>query len=112
MKTPLTRRQAFKTIAAAAATSAASAQETAIELAGKPVEIALSQVSPSTVRISIQPLKNGQPQPIADDGVLAKQSWGAPLARIRGVAGSRKVPAGDLVINIAVNPLAIRVDTK
>jgi alpha-glucosidase/alpha-D-xyloside xylohydrolase len=112
MKTPLTRRQAFKTIAAAAATTAAAAQETAIELAGRPVEITLSTASPSTVRISIQPLKNGQSQPIADDGVLAKQTWGASVARLRTLAGSRSVPSGNLVVNIAANPLTIRVDAK
>src|SRR5262245_18096965 len=98
MKTPLTRRQAFKTIAAAAATTAASAQETPIQLAGKPVEIALSRVSTTTVRVSIQPLENGQPQALVEDGVLAKESWGAPIARIRTLAGSRNVPSGDLVV--------------
>ena len=60
-----TRRQALTSLAtvglsALVNSSPAYAQDAPIEIAGRPVEITLTPVSPQTVRITVQPLENGQ----------------------------------------------------
>ena len=51
---------------------AASAQNTAIHVAGRTVEIAVAPVSAHTVRISVVPIENGKLQPIPYDGSLVQ----------------------------------------
>ena len=88
------------------------AQEMPIQIAGRPVEITLSSVSPETVRITIQAIENGQPQPIASDGALVQENWGQPAARLRTLAGARSVRCGDLTVKFSANPLTIRVEAQ
>ena len=80
---PTNRRQALKTIAAASA-SALLAQDAPIQIAGRPIEITLTSVTPQTVRITVQPIENGQPLPVPHDGALVKEDCPAHrrLARI------------------------------
>jgi alpha-glucosidase/alpha-D-xyloside xylohydrolase len=90
----------------------ALSQETPIRIAGRPVEIALTPVSPKTVRITITPIENGQAQPVAIDGALVEQNWGQPAARLRAHASPRSVRCGELIVKLSSNPLAIRVEGK
>jgi len=113
----MTRRQALQLAAGAGAlldTSAAHPRNTgeAIMVAGRPVEVALSAATPQTVRITIQPLENGQPQPIPSDGALAKENWGLPLTRLRTLPAPVSVRPGDLTVRISPNPLTFRVEAK
>jgi alpha-glucosidase/alpha-D-xyloside xylohydrolase len=117
MNKPLTRRTALKNVATAGAGALlgpglALPQDGAIQVAGRPVEIALTAVGPQTVRITIQPLENGQPQPVANEGALVKEDWGQPSARLRSFFGSRRVKCGDLTVRLLANPLTIRVEAK
>jgi len=117
MKKSLTRREALKGVATAGGgvllgQSLALSQEAAIEIAGQPVEISLTSVSADTVRITLQAIENGQPRAIAADGVLVKEDWGRPAARLRTLAGSRSVKCGDLTVKVSGNPLTIRVEGK
>ncbi|MBZ5626509.1 MAG: DUF5110 domain-containing protein [Acidobacteriia bacterium] len=115
MKKPYTRREALKSVATAGAGALLNqglAQDGAIQVAGRPVEIALTAASPQTVRITVQALENGQPQPMASDGALVKENWGQPAARFRTFFGSRRVKCGDLTVRLFANPLSIRVEAK
>jgi alpha-glucosidase (family GH31 glycosyl hydrolase) len=90
----------------------ALSQETPIQIAGRPVEIAVTPVSPQTVRIAIQAIENGQLEPIPSDGALVKEDWGPPAARLGNFYGSRRIKCGDLTVKLSARPLTIRVETK
>jgi alpha-glucosidase (family GH31 glycosyl hydrolase) len=107
----------LKNVASAASSTllvrgVAFSEETPIQIAGRPVEIALTPVSPETVRITIQPIENDQAQPVLIDGALVKEDWGQPVARLRTLANPRIVKCGDLTVKLSGNPLAIRVEAK
>ena len=111
------RRDALKTIATASAVAlthpaAILAQPVALAIAGKPVEIIVSSVSPDTLRVSITPLVNGQSQSIPNDGSLVQTSWGKPLARVTTLPREQQVRAGNLVVKFTPDPLTIRIEAK
>src|SRR5580704_16036110 len=117
MKKTLSRREALKSVATAGAgalliPAAAISQDGAIQAAGRPVEITLTAATPQTVRITLQPIENGQPVPIPETGHLVKENWGQPAARLRTLSGSRDVKCGDLTVKLSANPLTIRVEAK
>lgn len=117
MSKSLSRRDALKTIGSASAVALTQpatilAQSTTLEIAGKPVEIAVSSVSPDTVRLSIVSLANGQPQAIPHDGSLLQLTWGKPLARVTTLAQAQQIRAGNLVVKLTPNPLTIRIEAK
>src|ERR1700751_1724327 len=100
MKTDLTRRRMIQTAAGAGISAltplSGSAQESAIQIAGKPVEVTITSISPQTVRITALAIENGQVQPLTPDGALAKDDFGKPAARLRSVAATQTIKAGDL----------------
>src|SRR5580692_11574710 len=117
MRKSFSRREALK----GAATAGAGAllvpglvypQDSSIQVAGRPVEITLTAATPQTVRITIQPIENGQPEPIPPDDSLVKDNWGQPAARLRTLTGPRSVKCGDLTVKLSANPLIIRVEGK
>ncbi|HZF39282.1 MAG TPA: hypothetical protein VE715_10685 [Blastocatellia bacterium] len=111
------RREALKSIGSAGVvalldTQALTAQEAAIRIAGQPVEIAVSSVSAVTVRLSVTPIVNGQPQPLPHDGSLAQRTWSPLAARITSLTRERQLRCGDLVVQLSPDPLIIRVEAK
>jgi alpha-glucosidase (family GH31 glycosyl hydrolase) len=118
---PVTRRDAMKGIAVSAAALTASltmvppdraeAQESPITVAGKPVEVALFAASPHTIRVTVQPIENGSPQPVPQDGAVTKTNWDTPLARVRTLSGPSTVKSGNLQAKLSANPLTVRVET-
>jgi alpha-glucosidase (family GH31 glycosyl hydrolase) len=101
-----TRRQTLKHLATAGLWSRiAFAQDS-------PIQISLTSISPHTVRVTIQPLENGEPQPIPSDGAVAREDWGRPVAVLRTHAAARTVKCGDLIVKLSANPLTIRVESK
>ena len=72
-------------------------------IAGRPVELAFTTVSPRTVRITVQPVIDGKLQPVPSDGALVKEDWGAPGARLRSLGAPRKVTSGELALNISTD---------
>lgn len=114
----ITRREALKGMATAgtvALTSrgvAFSEEEAPILISGKPVEVALARVSPRTVRITVQAVKNGQPEAVPVDGALIKEKGGSPFVRMRTLSGTRNVKSGDFEVKFSVDPLTIRVETS
>src|SRR5690348_5641223 len=111
------RREALKSIATAGAGAllagdAGLAEAGPIQIAGHPVEVTITAATPQTVRIAIQPIENGQPGPIPQDGALVKTDWGAPALRWRPIAGSRRVKCGSFTVEVSASPFAIRVTRK
>src|SRR5690242_6729429 len=116
-KHPLTRRAALRAAATAGAgvllNAPGTSQDTGIQVAGRPVEISITTISPETVRISAQPIQNGTVvPPIPVDGALVQESWGAPVARLRTLEAARTVKSGDLTVQLSPNPLTIRIQAK
>jgi hypothetical protein len=77
----LTRRDALRQLGAAGAAAAgvAAVPEVArtithaaaeITVAGQPAEISVASISATTVRITIHPVIDGRPAPVADTGAL------------------------------------------
>jgi alpha-glucosidase (family GH31 glycosyl hydrolase) len=114
MPKPITRRAALKNAAGGAllGQGLGRSQETPIQIAGHPVEIALTPVTSQTVRITIQPIENGHATPIPIDGALVKENWGQPAARLRALLNSRTVKCGELTVKVSSKPLTIRVEGK
>ena len=116
MPKPVTRRKALKNVATAGAAllgqTIGYSQGTPIRIAGRAVEIGLTSVSLQTVRITIQPIENGNLQPIASDGALIQENWGKPVARLRTLGGERSIKCGDLTVKVSATPLTIRVEAK
>ncbi|HKX28501.1 MAG TPA: TIM-barrel domain-containing protein [Blastocatellia bacterium] len=98
-------------IAALIKTQPSAAEEPGIQIGGQPVEIAISSVSPQTVRISAAPIVDGRAQPIPDDGALVQPVWSAPSARIRKAA-PQNVRCGELTIKFSASPLTVRVEAR
>ncbi|MCI0392456.1 MAG: DUF5110 domain-containing protein [Acidobacteria bacterium] len=117
MNKKLSRREALKNISSAGVAAllnakSSTSQDAAIRIAGQPVEISVSSVSPETVRLSIVPIVNGQPQPLPHDGSLMQRTWSPPAARITTLAGARQVRCGNLLVKLSPDPLIIRVEAR
>src|SRR5437588_530588 len=115
MNNRISRRDALRNVAAAGTggflTSAqALAQVKPLEVAGKPVELTLTSVTPQTVRITVQPIENGQPKPVPQDGALVKEDFGKPAFTVRAFAGTRNVKCGGLTVKLIADPFSIRVE--
>jgi alpha-glucosidase/alpha-D-xyloside xylohydrolase len=111
------RREALKSIGSASVVAlfdaqALTTQEAAIRIAGQAVEIAVSSVSAVTMRLSVTPIINGQPQPLPHDGSLTQRTWSAPAARITSLTRERQARCGDLVVKLSPEPLTIRVEAR
>ena len=88
MAEPVSRRDAVKQLAGATAGVALAGvvirgQSDAIVVAGKPVEIVVRSISPSTLRITAFPVGVSA---ASDDGALVSGATGRTLARRRDVA--------------------------
>jgi alpha-glucosidase len=104
---PSNRREAIKSIVTAGAGALFGK-----EIGGRPIELTITAITPQTVRITIQPIANGQLVPIPRDGALVQAKWGPPALRWRPIVGARHVQCGNLTVNVSANPFAIRVAQK
>jgi len=112
----LRRRDALQVAGAAllgkAALSAQAGDELTID--GKQVELTVTPVSATTVRISMLPLDaaSGKVIPLPADGALAREDMGSPAARLRFLGVDRSVRCGDLKVTLLPSPFRIRVEDK
>ena len=110
--TSLTRREAVRRLASASAGLALGdviirGQSAPIIVAGKQVEIVVSSISDSTVRITTLPVEGLR---IPDDDSLVAAAAGRVVGRSRGVA-TNVVTAGKLTVRITSSPPAIEIDS-
>jgi alpha-glucosidase/alpha-D-xyloside xylohydrolase len=91
--------------------AAAAGRDTILQVAGRPVELAVTAVGEHIVRLSIVPVEHGDSEPIPTDGSLVERNWGAPLVRLRTIGGLRSLECGRARVAITAEPLAVRVET-
>ncbi|HEU4391855.1 MAG TPA: glycoside hydrolase family 31 protein, partial [Blastocatellia bacterium] len=112
----LSRREVLKAVGRAGAaatlgTRALSAQDGAIYVCERAVELVVAAVSSHTVRISLSPLENGKALPIPNDGSLVQKTWSPPVGRVSSLPGPRTIRCGQLGVKLSLYPLTIRVET-
>ncbi|MGH9383185.1 MAG: TIM-barrel domain-containing protein, partial [Vicinamibacterales bacterium] len=113
MSSRISRRAALKTLSAAGAgvtlaPAVLRGQPSAIVVNGKPVEIAIASVSPSTVRLSVSPVA-ATPAAVRNDGALVAAANGRGLGRWR--ANFTPVTSGELVVRLSTDSQTLHIDT-
>ena len=114
MTNDFSRRDALKAVISAGAMAMiqpgpAAAQSEPLVAKTGPVELTLTAVTAHTIRITLQPLRDGKPVALSSDGALVDRDWARPLARFRALAHPMTVQSGDLTIAVTPHPLAIEV---
>jgi alpha-glucosidase/alpha-D-xyloside xylohydrolase len=87
-------------------------QNADIMVAGQPVEIAVAALSPITARITVRPLRDGQPVTVPITGALDQPAAGTARARGRAAPALARVRAGDLMVRFTANPPTLHVETR
>ena len=57
------------------------------------------------------PIKSGNAGTVSFDGSLVRESWGSPIAKLRGDAPAQTIQTGNLKIRASSNPLAFGIST-
>jgi alpha-glucosidase/alpha-D-xyloside xylohydrolase len=116
MSTRLSRRDALKRIGIASAGAVLPCgiirgSSTDIVVAGRPVEIHVSSVSPVTVRLTVLPIGAGRTGAVPVDGALVPATDSHALERRLTTTGSTSVRAGDLRVRLSADPPRLHVET-
>jgi alpha-glucosidase/alpha-D-xyloside xylohydrolase len=115
MNEPRSRRELLKQFAAISATlllpTASRGAESSARSAGEDFEVQIVSVSAQTVRLTVLPIKNGKIIAVPHNGSLARKSWGAPVAILRGDASDRTIACGNLSIQVSRDPLTFVIST-
>ena len=111
---PISRRIVLKSLGMASFLTAriGAAEDEGTKIAGRAVEVSVTPIGPSIVRISVAPIEGGRPQPIPADGSLVRLDWGAPILRLTSLAEPRVVDCGDSRVTVSGSPLTIRIEAK
>jgi alpha-glucosidase (family GH31 glycosyl hydrolase) len=102
----MTKRFSRRELLLSAAGACALAQENAFQVGERKVQITLTAVTRSTVRVTVQPVVNGAATPVPVTGALLEKGWGKPQT----YSSPRTVKCGDLSVTLSNNPLAVRVE--
>ena len=113
MTEPISRREAVKRLTSAGAGIVLSGgvirgQSDAILVAGRRVEIVVTSISPSTVRITALPVGGGT---IPIDGALVSAAAGRAVSRVRAVGPPAPIRAGQLIVRFTPTPPAIHIES-
>jgi alpha-glucosidase (family GH31 glycosyl hydrolase) len=100
------RREVLKYAAAAACSGLLLPTGEVLAESLDEVEVHISSVTPRIARLSVLPVRNGQPAEIPWNGTLAQKSWGQPVAKLKGKFEAQTVRCGDLRIEVSQEPLA------
>ncbi len=85
----------------------------AIIVAGQPVELAVSFVTPQTLRLSVLPVpQDGHTLPIEDDLVLVSRQSPKPKLTMRSVEKAREIPWGNYRVTVSSDPLGVSVSGR
>jgi alpha-glucosidase (family GH31 glycosyl hydrolase) len=115
MKKGYDRREVLKGMSAACAAFLLPEEqvraESALRIGGQDVEIQIGSVSKHTFRLSILPIKANRAGTIPTDGSLVRESWGTPVAIMRGAARARTIKAGGVNVRITAEALTFTIET-
>jgi alpha-glucosidase/alpha-D-xyloside xylohydrolase len=116
MHARITRRDALKNLGVTAAGLVAAervghSQSGELTAAGRPVEIAVTSVSPVTVRITVREIAAGTITPVPATGALTQEEFGAVLARGRSSKPLARVGAGTLRVRVTEGPPTIHIES-
>jgi alpha-glucosidase (family GH31 glycosyl hydrolase) len=116
MPRSITRREALKHLTTATTGVALSGgiirgQTTDITIGGRSVEIAVSSLSPATVRISVLPVVAGAPAAVPDDGGLVQPDAAKRVSAVRAADAFKPVRAGNLAVRFTAQPPTLHVET-
>jgi len=115
MNEPWSRRRLLKQFAAVSATLVLPSGKfvgvsSAKSLSGD-CEIQIATVSAHTARLTILPIEDGKTAEIPYFGALARESWGNPVARMRGKDLAQTIQSGNLRILASLDPLSFAIST-
>lgn len=111
----ITRREAIRDLGAAAAILALPrlvlrSRQAPLIVAGEAAELAISSVSPVTVRLTLRAAGVTPPQEIPFTGALARDSYGLDVAGGPDTAILDGAHVGDVVVRVTPSPPTIRVE--
>ncbi len=109
MREQWSRRHLLKQLAAVSATLVLPTERSVAQGADPNFEVQISSVSAQTARLTVLPIKSGNAGTVPFDGSLVRESWGAPIAKLRGDAPAQTIQAGNLKIRASSNPLAFAI---
>jgi alpha-glucosidase/alpha-D-xyloside xylohydrolase len=89
-----------------------AAEDGRLRIAGKVVELSLTPIGQSIIRISVAPIEEGRPQPIPADGSLVRLDWGSPVLRLTSLAEPRQIACGGSRVTVSGSPLTIRIEEE
>lgn len=114
MSMPISRRTALHSLASASflAARVGVAEDEGTRIGGRLVEVSVTPIGSSVIRISVVSLEGGHPQPIPGDGSLVRLDWGAPLLRLTSLAEPRAVDCGNSRATVSGSPLTIQIEAK
>jgi alpha-glucosidase/alpha-D-xyloside xylohydrolase len=109
------RRTLLKQLAALSATLALPTEkfvgEPTTAAVSRDCEVQIAAVSAHTVRLTVLPVHNGESGEIPSDGALVRESWGAPIARLRGQELGQAIQSGNLRVRASLDPLSFTIST-
>ncbi len=113
---PLSRRDALKRLGAVGAgillpCGIIRGRSEEIVIAGKPVEIGISTLSPATVRLTVLPLEGGTAAAVPADGAVVRAGEGPSLAGRRSGDPFDPVRSGDLMVRFTPDPPTLHIET-
>jgi alpha-glucosidase/alpha-D-xyloside xylohydrolase len=116
MAKPVSRREALKRMATAGGgilltRGVFRGQSSDVVVAGKSVEITVSSLGPSTLRLTVLPIDGGRVTRVPVDGALVGDAEGRTLARRRGPDRFDPVRAGNLTVRFTNAPPTLHIDT-
>jgi len=115
MTRPYSRRQVLKTVGGACAAMLlprdTAGSDEKIATPNQDFEIQIASVSAQTVRLTVLPVRDGQAVAIPPNGSLVQDSWGAPIAKLRGEVHEQTVKSGKLTIRVSGNSLTFTIRT-
>lgn len=116
MTKSISRRDTLKRLGSAGAGAllpvSLSAQDAALRVTGRAVELSLTAVSAHTIRLTIAPLDNGKPLPIPNDGSLIVPASIKASTRLTTLARERSVRCGNLEVKLSPSPLTISISAS
>jgi alpha-glucosidase/alpha-D-xyloside xylohydrolase len=112
MHDSLTRRVALKGMLSAGTLALARPAAHLLPLDAPPGEreISLYSISSRTLRITVQPVQEGNAVTLPGDGALVLDALTAPTARLRDFSGSKQIQCGPWRVTVEENPLSLRVE--